>query len=159
MQDKNILEVGKSLFIELDTKYDFFHIDEKNEDILKVFYKMFEPYFKQFAKTGLVKIEDKFNFDMTKFNILLMSMMKKVETFDDLTGPEKKELVIDAIIILVERELPIPQPYKFLLVKGLEVTLPILVDRLVEFSKVINKSGLFKKMKKKLKKLCCCGCC
>lgn len=153
----DLQELTKSFIIKMDAKYNLFHIDEKNEEDLILFYQMFEPYIKKFADKGLNKLEEKFNLDVSALTLLVISMIKKIETFDHLSGPEKKEMVVNVLVMLVERELPIPGPAKFLVVQSIELLVPVLIDRLVELSKTINNSSKFKKFCRKLKRVFCCG--
>ena len=148
-----IMELTKAFIIRVDARYDIFRVEPEHEELLLNLYKMYEPEFKTFSRDGF-KAGFK-DFKYTKLNDLIMKIMADVEELRQLKGSEKKQIVVDLIVMLIERELPAPLPVKLILAKIVSIVLPHLIDQLVELTKKINKRGLFRT----LKRILTCGSC
>ena len=74
-----------------------------------------------------------------------------------LKGVDKKQLVINMLILLVERELPIPGFAKMALVGVIELILPVMIDELVALTKAMKHSSLLKKIRRKFLRMISCG--
>lgn len=139
----------KSDLLVVEGKYDLFTFE--NPEILVSLFEKLNPVFDDFSTRGFKK--DFKDFKFTELYPLVMDTIKEAELVNGLVGMEKKTLVINLIILMVDVFVPAPQPIKELLVNILHMVLPVLIDQLVALTKSMRHSGVFKKMVRKLK--CC----
>lgn len=157
MTEQSVFELTKEFIIKLDSKYDIFNIEPEHEELLLSFYMMFEPYLKQFTKTGIKFASDATKINETKLFILLMSLVEKVEDFEHLKGYEKKQMIVNIIIMAIEKEPFLDGPMKKIIVSVLEQILPVLIDKIVAVSKKIMSRPKFKKFRRYVLRKLTCG--
>ena len=157
MTDQTIFETAKDFIIKLDSKYDIFNVDPENEELLVSFYMMFEPYLKQFTSVGIKIIGDTAKVNETKLFMLLMSLVEKVEDFETLKCFEKKQMIVNIIIMAIEAEPFLDGPLKKIIVAVLEQILPVLIDKIVMVSKKLTSRPKFKKFRRYILRKLTCG--
>lgn len=154
MQDT--IDITKHLLIRLEGRYNLFKVNKKTEKALVSVYSVLEPYLKDFAEEGFKS--NFVDFKYTRLNKILLKIIGEVEKFTSLTGREKKEVVVDLLILVVD-SLPVDKVARVTLIKILEIVVPPLIDQIIELTKNMKHAGVFKKMRRFLVKCLTCGHC
>ena len=136
-----LLQVGLNYIVELEKKYDVFTPGQ--EEVLLNLYMSYSNEIEDFIKTGFKKDYD--DFKETKLFSFVMKLIQKVETFKKLKGEEKRDLIINLLIMVIEKELPIDPILKTALVIIVGKILPFLIDQIIDLTKSLHISS----------KLCC----
>lgn len=154
---EDVPEISRKLLLKADAKYDFFKLKPEMEEDLIIIYKKMELYIKKFAQVGFTKTGDKFDFKYSKLTFLLMQLIKEVEVLEYLKGVDKKQLVLNVLVLIIERELPIPGIAKMALVQVVELLVPVMIDEMVALTKTMKHSSTFKKIRRKFLRVITCG--
>ena len=99
-------------------------------------------------------VEDFSDINFTAWFSFLTKMIRKVEKFSKLSGAEKKNVIVELCALVVRKELNVSNDIKEILVSLVHITVPSIIDQAVALTKKLHT--LPAKIKKVLRKLCCC---
>lgn len=154
-QNQDPRELTSSYLVQLDASYELFHMTERIEEVILSLYSTMMPVLQSFAKDGLS--EDNKYFKYTKLFPLVLELVKRIERFETLTGDEKKQLLIDILVIIVDRELMLDPISKQVLITLIGVIVPTIIDSIVDVGKAIKKSSCVRKIRRSIARKLTCG--